>query len=59
VLIGRGSNDPWYSEEKLRSDVALLEEKGVAVEVCRFEGGHEWSGTFYRAAGDFLEALER
>jgi predicted esterase len=59
VLIGRGSDDPWYSEEKLRSDAALLEGKGVGVEVCRFPGGHEWSDAFYRAAGLFLAALER
>jgi predicted esterase len=59
VLIGRGSDDPWYSEEKLASDVGLLESKGVAVDVCRFPGGHEWSDAFYRAAGVFLAALER
>jgi predicted esterase len=55
VLIGRGSSDPWYSEEKLAADVELLEGKGVRVEVCRFEGGHEWSDAFYRAAGVLLE----
>ena len=36
---------------------ALLERKGVAVEVCRFDGGHEWSDAFYRAAGELLAAL--
>ena len=59
VLIGRGSTDPWYSEEKLGADVALLEEKGVSVETCRFEGGHEWSDAFYRSLGAFLAALDR
>jgi predicted esterase len=59
VIIGRGSEDPWYSEEKLASDVSLLESRGIAVEVCRFPGGHEWSEAFYRAAGVFLAALER
>jgi hypothetical protein len=29
------------------------------VEVCRFEGGHEWSDAFYRVARVFLSALER
>jgi len=58
VLIGRGESDPWYSEEKLAADVALLEAKGVAVEVCRFDGGHEWSDTFVRAAGELLGGLE-
>jgi predicted esterase len=59
VLIGRGATDPWYSEERLVADVALLEKKGVAVEVCRFEGGHEWGEAFCRAAGRVLEDAER
>ncbi len=42
VLIGRGTADPWYSQEKLGADVDLLRSKGVSVEVCAFEGGHEW-----------------
>lgn len=54
VLIGRGSEDPWYSAPKLAADVALLEGKGVRVEVCRFAGGHEWSDAFCEAAGAFL-----
>lgn len=57
VLIGRGADDPWYSEENLAADVGLLERKGVAVEVCCFDGGHEWSDAFLRAAGDLLLAL--
>jgi len=59
VLIGRGTTDPWYSEERLVADVDLLERKGVTVEVCRFDGGHEWSDAFYRAAGKALEDVER
>ena len=57
VLIGRGTTDPWYSEEKLEADVELLRNRGVSVDVCAFEGGHEWSDSFYRAAGDLLAAL--
>jgi predicted esterase len=59
VLIGRGATDPWYSEEKLASDLALLEGKGVTVEVCRFDGGHEWSDAFYVAAGRVLAEAQR
>jgi predicted esterase len=59
VLIGRGAGDPWYSEEKLAADVQLLERKGVAVEVCRFDGGHEWSDVFSRAAGEVLRSVFR
>ena len=59
VLIGRGATDPWYSEEKLVADIALLEGKGVTVEVCRFDGGHEWGAAFCRAAGQALRNAER
>ena len=59
VLIGRGAEDPWYSAEKLAADVALLEGRGVTVEVCRFDGGHEWSDAFYGAAEAFLARLAR
>jgi len=58
VLIGRGSCDPWYSEEKLAADVELLRGKNVSVEVCAFDGGHEWSDPFYEAASDLLRAIE-
>jgi predicted esterase len=54
VLIGRGSADSWYTEDKLSADVGLLEARGVAVEVCRFHGGHEWSDAFSEAAGRLL-----
>jgi predicted esterase len=58
VLIGRGTTDPWYSEERLGADVELLEGKGVVVEVCRFDGGHEWGEAFCHAAGKALENAE-
>jgi predicted esterase len=57
VLIGRGSDDPWYTEEKLEGDLGLLRRKGVKVEVCRFTGGHEWSEDFFLAAGRLLDSL--
>jgi predicted esterase len=57
VLVGRGSEDPWYGDEKLAADVELLERKGVSVEVCRFEGGHEWSEAFVSAVGALLDSL--
>jgi predicted esterase len=59
VLIGRGATDPWYSEEELGADIALLEGKGVTVEVCRFDGGHGWDDAFCRAAGRALKNAER
>jgi predicted esterase len=54
VLLGRGSSDEWYSEEKLASDEQRLRAAGVEVQVLRFEGGHEWPPVFARAAGKFL-----
>ncbi len=58
VLIGRGAEDTWYTEEKLAADVARLRARGVALEVFRFEGGHEWHDAFAQAAGSLLAILE-
>jgi predicted esterase len=55
VLIGRGSHDEWYTEEKLNKDLKLLE--GSNSQVCRFDGGHEWSAEFRTALRDFLGTL--
>lgn len=55
VILGRGSNDPWYSEEKLMADERRLQDAGVSTEVVRFDGGHEWPPEFSRAAGRFLD----
>ena len=57
VLIGRGTTDNWYHEEKMAADVARL--KGLArnVETCVFDGGHEWTDAFAAAVGAFLERV--
>jgi predicted esterase len=57
VLLGRGSADTWYTEEKLRSDVDHLRSRRVNVEVAEFEGGHEWSEPFRQAASRFLQSV--
>ncbi len=57
VLIGRGTDDPWYDEAKMESDLARLQGRGIEVEVCVFEGGHEWTAEFRSAAGEFLRSL--
>jgi predicted esterase len=57
VLIGRGATDPWYGEEMLAADVERLRGSAVAVDVCRFDGGHEWAPAFRRAAGRLLASL--
>ncbi len=57
VLVGRGHDEEWYTEERLRADLERLAAGGVAVEVCRFPGGHEWTEEFYRACHVYLEGL--
>jgi predicted esterase len=54
VLLGRGTKDDWYTETREAADRAALERIGVRVELCVFEGGHEWTETFRRAAGGVL-----
>ena len=54
VLIGRGSREQWYGEDKLAADEAALAGLGLAHEVCRFEGGHEWGAPFVERARAFL-----
>ena len=56
VLIGRGTTDWWYTREKHEHDLKALEGR-ARVESLVFEGGHEWTDTFARAAGDFLERI--
>jgi predicted esterase len=59
VLIGRGTGDTWYTEQKLEADLARLAEFGVTPTLCVFAGGHEWTTEFRGACGQFLEALVR
>jgi predicted esterase len=54
VLIGRGSGDEWFSEEKLKKDLRYL---GPGATAVRFEGGHVWTDEFRSAAGRFLVDL--
>jgi predicted esterase len=57
VLIGAGHGDDWYNAEKIAADVAVLTARGVAHEVVRFDGGHEWTAGFGEAAGRWMEAI--
>lgn len=54
VLLGRGTRDEWYNEEKLNQDLRFLREV-TRVTPCVFDGGHEWTDEFRAAAGRFLE----
>ena len=53
VLIGKGNDDEWYTEEKLKKDLKYLPDAAV----CRFDGGHEWNDDFREAAAKFLAAM--
>jgi predicted esterase len=54
VLLGRGAKDDWYTEDKETADRATLTRIGARVEVCEFDGGHEWTDAFRAAAAAFL-----
>jgi predicted esterase len=54
VLLGRGSTEEWYTEERMRSDVAWLRGIGTDLALCEYAGGHEWTDAFRSAAAAFL-----
>lgn len=58
ALLGRGSRDEWYSEDKLLHDLEVLKSQGVDARPVRFDGGHEWTDGFRGTVGRFLEGLQ-
>ena len=59
MLLGRGTRDDWYTEEKLAGDRAALARLDARVEVCVFDGGHEWTDAFRAAAAAFLHRVSQ
>jgi predicted esterase len=57
ILLGRGTEDAWYNEEKMQQDLEILTARGAEVETCVFPGGHEWGQAFIDACGGFLARL--
>jgi predicted esterase len=57
VLIGRGTRDEWYTEAKEADDRAHLRQIGADVDLCVFEGGHEWTDAFRVAAAAVLRRV--
>ncbi len=55
ILLGRGTEDPLYTEDKMAADLETFGRLGVTVEACVFDGGHDWAPEFWRHAGEFLE----
>ena len=58
VLIGRGTDDPWYTQAKMDSDMAFLATKNVSIDTTVFDGSHEWHDDFRTAAGRLLRAAQ-
>jgi len=59
LLIGTGSEDPWYTPSRLAEDQAKIEKLGLRPTTLVFEGGHEWNEAFRVRAGAFLEGVLR
>jgi predicted esterase len=59
VLIGRGTRDEWYTEAKEAADRTTLAKIDTPVDVCVFDGGHEWTDTFRAAAAAVLRDITR
>lgn len=57
VLVGAGVREHWYTPDKVSADTAFLVSQGVKPEVCRFDGGHEWTDEFRSAVGRWLGTL--
>jgi predicted esterase len=57
VLIGNGNKDEWYTPDKVASDERRLRSAGVNLQVCSFDGGHEWTPAFAQAASRFLDSV--
>jgi predicted esterase len=57
VLIGRGTRDTWYDEDKMARDLALLTARGAQARPVLYEGGHEWTDEIRQAAGTFLAEI--
>lgn len=58
VLVGRGTRDTWYTEDRHSLDIDTLARCATRADHCIFEGGHEWAPPFYAAAGRLLSDLQ-
>ncbi len=55
VLLGRGTEDKWYSAEMAAKDLGALRAAGVDADEHVFEGGHAWAPDFIARAGRFVD----
>jgi predicted esterase len=57
VLLGAGIRETWYTADKVAADEEFLASRGVAHQIVRFDGGHEWTDEFRLAVGRWLHAF--
>ena len=57
VLLGRGTEDKWYTADKAAADMAILGGAGVHVVEHVFAAGHVWDESFVARAGAFIDEL--
>lgn len=57
ILVGRGRQDTWYTQDKLDADLRFLHRIDARARPLVFDGGHEWTDEFRAAAGRFLAEL--
>lgn len=57
VLLGRGSEDKWYTDDMAAKDRDVLHQAGVNVTSQVFDGGHQWTPEFSARAGAFVDEL--
>jgi predicted esterase len=57
ILIGRGTQEEWYTADKSAKDLDVLRAAGVSVAEHVFDGGHLWTPEFITAAAAFIDEL--
>jgi predicted esterase len=57
TLIGRGTDEEWYTAEKAARDLDVLQPAGVKVGEFVFTGGHAWTPQFFDKAAAFIDEL--
>lgn len=53
ILIGRGEDDEWYTDEKFKNDLNFLAGR-ARIETAVVKGRHEFTDALRSAAGEFL-----
>jgi predicted esterase len=59
ILLMRGTQDDWYTADKLRADVTRLTKRGNPPHALTYEGGHDWTPEVSAAAGALLQSYVR